>query len=519
LANVLSGCYTRGRMQSPSLILAHDLGTTGNKASLFNAQGRLVSSVFAGYSTAYPQPNWVEQEPEEWWRAVVVATQQLLAQSGADPASIAAISFSGQMMGCVPLGADGRPLRSCIIWADQRAQAQANAMAERCDANEVYRVTGHRTSPAYSAPKILWLREHQPEIYRDAICFLQPKDYIIFKFTGELVTDYSDASGTLLFDLSTRRWHQAFLDALDLPAHKLPTPHPSTTIAGKVSVDAAAVTGLKAGTPVVIGGGDGACAGVGAGVVEPGSAYCYIGSSSWISVSSVAPVIDPQARTFTFHHLHPERYCPMGTMQAAGGAREWAWALLRNESMDMDAFDDLDSAAAQVPPGASGVIFLPYLMGERSPYWDPLARAAWLGMAMPTGKAELARAVLEGVALNLRLIAEALRAQVSGIDRVRLIGGGSRSPLWRQILANCLRLPVQTLALKSEATAWGAAVAGGVGVGLYGWEIAAQQAQVVETVEPDPAELPLYDELAAIYADSYAALAPIYQRLHEFSHR
>jgi xylulokinase len=498
-------------------ILAHDLGTTGNKASLFDARGVLVSSALSAYPTDYPHPNWAEQDPEDWWRAVRVATRQLLAQSGVDPRAIAAVSLCGQMMGCVALGEDGNPLRSCIIWADQRAQAEADAVAAACGEAEVYRIAGHRTSPAYSAPKILWLRAHQPEFYGRAVCFLQPKDFVIFRLTGARVTDYSDASGTLLFDLHTRTWHAPFLRALDLPVEKLPTPVASTTTVGTVTPAAAAATGLMAGTPVIVGGGDGACAGVGAGVVSPGSAYCSIGTSAWISISSDAPVIDPAARTVTFHHLHPTRYCPMGTMQAAGGAREWAWSLLRNQGLDLDATEDLDAAAAQVPPGAGGVLFLPYLLGERSPHWNPLARAAWLGMAMPTGKAELARAVLEGVALNLRLVLDTLRSQVPGIGAIRLIGGGSRSPLWRQILADCWRAPVQTLALKTEATAWGAAVAGGVGAGIYTWEIAAQQARVVETIDPDPAHLAFYDDLAAIYLDSYTALAPIYRRLAELN--
>lgn len=500
-------------------ILAHDLGTTGNKASLFDAHGVLVSSALAAYPTRYPQPNWAEQEPEDWWRAVIAATRQLLTQSGIDAGQIAAVTLCGQMMGCVALGADGNPLRSCIIWADQRAQAEADQIAAACGATEVYRVTGHRPSPAYSAPKILWLRAHQPDLYARAVCFLQPKDFVIYRLTGARVTDYSDASGTLLFDLHTRTWHEPFLRSLDLPIEKLPTPHASTTTVGTVTPAAAEATGLAAGTRVIVGGGDGACAGVGAGVVTPGSAYCYIGTSAWISISSDAPVIDPAARTVTFHHLHPTRYCPMGTMQAAGGAREWAWTHLRSQGVDPDALEDLDQAAAQVPPGAGGVIFLPYLLGERSPHWNPLARAAWLGMAMSTGKAELARAVLEGVALNLRLILDTLRSQVQGIDAIRLIGGGSRSPLWRQILADCWRAPVQTLALKTEATAWGAAVAGGVGAGIYTWEIAAHQAQVIETVEPNPAFVPIYDELAEIYADSYAALSPIYDRLGQMNRR
>ncbi|HXF63496.1 MAG TPA: xylulokinase, partial [Caldilineaceae bacterium] len=462
------------------MILAHDLGTSGNKASLFDAQGRLLGSAFAGYDTAYPHPTWAEQDPEAWWAAVGQTTRRLLAETGVAPEAITAVSFSGQMMGCVAVGEDGRALRTCIIWADQRAQAQAEALAQACGADEVYRRTGHRVSPAYTGPKILWLRDCQPEVYRAAVCFLQPKDYVVYRLTGALATDYSDASGTLLFDLVARAWHQPFLDALELPRERLPIPYPSATVVGAVTGAAAAETGLAPGTPVVIGGGDGACAGVGAGVVEPGDAYCSLGTSSWISVSSAAPVLDPQQRTFTFHHLHPARYCPMGTMQTAGGARAWAWKVLQADGLS------LDEAAARIEPGAGGVLFLPYLLGERSPHWDPQARAAWLGMAMPTERAALARAVLEGVALNLRLILDALRDQITGIHAIRLIGGGSHSPLWPQVLADCLGVPVQTLALKSEATAWGAAVAGGVAVGLYDWTTARQQAQINETIDPDP---------------------------------
>ncbi len=504
-------------MEHSTLILAHDLGTTGNKASLFAADGALVGSVLAEYPTVYPHPNWAEQQPDDWWDAVCLATRRLLERHDVDPAAIAAVSFSGQMMGCVPLGADGAALRPCIIWADQRAQAQAQYIAERCGSDAVYHRCGHRVSPAYSAPKMLWVREHEPAIYQAARCFLQPKDYIVYRLTGELATDYSDASGTLLFDLTTHTWHAPFLDALEIDPDRLPTPVASTTVVGEVTPEAAAATGLCAGTPVVIGGGDGACAGVGAGVIDPGQAYCNIGTSAWISISSDSPIIDPAQRTFTFCHLHPERYNPMGTMQAAGGARDWAWGLLHQSGIDLDAADDLDKAAAQVPPGAGGVLFLPYLMGERSPYWDPHARAAWLGMAMPTGKRELARAVLEGVALNLRLILVALADQVSGIERIRLIGGGSRSHLWQQILADCFALPVDTLALKSEATAWGAAVAGGVGVGLYTWETASQQAQVIASTDPIPDHVAIYAELAELHQESYAALSPIYARLRRFA--
>ena len=501
-------------MPIQSYILAHDLGTTGNKATLFDADGNLVDSAFAGYPTSYPHPNWAEQEPADWWRAVCATSQEILSKAHIDASMIAAVGFSGQMMGCVAVGAHGQPLRSCIIWADQRAQKQAAHMAAVCGGDEIYRRAGHRASPAYSAPKILWVRDEQPEIYREAVCFLQPKDYVVYRLTGRFATDYSDASGTLLFDLVERRWIESFLASLELPVDRLPALYPSNAVVGAITALAAAECGLAVGTPVVIGGGDGSCAGIGAGVIEPGDAYCNIGSSAWISVASIAPVPDPQQRTITFHHVHPQRYCPMGTMQAAGGARDWAWKVLDGEGRGASG-EVLDAAAANVPAGAGGLIFLPHLMGERSPYWNPLARGAYVGLAMPHGKPEMARAALEGVAFNLRLILDCLRAQVSGIEAMRFIGGGSKSPLWRQILADVFQLPIHVLALQGDATSWGAAVAAGVAVGVYDWEIAAARSQVSTVVEPNPAQASLYDELLAMFVESYVALEPIFARLEK----
>jgi len=494
-------------MAEKRLILAHDLGTTGNKASLFDADGALLGSAFAGYDTDYPQPNWAEQNPDDWWQAVCNTTRQLLAETGADPHAIAAIGFSGQMMGCVPIDAADHPLRSCIIWADTRAQAQAQRLAELCGSSRIYRTVGHPASPAYSAPKILWVRDEQPEIYERAVCFLQPKDYLVLRLTGSLATDYSDASGTLLFDLETRSWDSDFLAALDLPIERLPVLHASIDVVGEVTRDAAAATGLAVGTPVVIGGGDGSCAGVGAGVIEPGDAYCSLGSSAWISVASSAPIPDPKERTITFHHVHPERYAPMGTMLAAGGARQWAWELLAQEGVD------LDTAVAETERGAGGLVFLPYLLGERSPYWNPLARGTFVGLSMSHTRPQMARAALEGVALHLRLILDALSEQVPGIETMRVIGGGTRSPLWRQILADSFSMPVHTLDLQAGATSWGAAVVAGVGVGLYDWSIANERIRVIDVTEPNADDMAFYDELAGVFADTYSALEPIYERL------
>ncbi|MCB0046719.1 MAG: xylulokinase [Caldilineaceae bacterium] len=488
-------------------ILAHDLGTTGNKAALFDEAGRQVGSAFAGYPTAYPHPNWAEQEPDDWWQAVCVTTRQLLAETGVAPSAIAAVGFSGQMMGCVALGADGAPLRSCIIWADQRAQEEGAFLVERCGEDAIYNTCGHLPSPAYSAPKILWLRNHQPEIYAQAVCFLQPKDYIAYRLTGNLVTDYSDASGTLLFNLATRDWEADFLARLDIPVEKLPALHPSNAVVGQVTATAADATGLAPGTPVVIGAGDGSAAGVGAGVIDAGDAYCNIGSSAWVSIAADAPLPDPLHRTITFHHAHPERYAPMGVMQAAGGARQWTWNLLAQDALDLDA------AAAAVAPGSDNLLFLPYFIGERSPYWNPLARGALVGLTMNHGKAEIARATLEGVAFNLGLIVNALREQAPAMRAMRFIGGGSRGPLWRQILADIFQMPVQTLALQGDATSWGAAVTAGVGVGLYDWSIATESAAIIAAAEPNPATMARYAELLDLYAATYRALEPIYARL------
>jgi xylulokinase len=492
--------------QAMPFILSHDLGTTGNKAILFDGEGSLVASHLASYLVSYPQANWAEQNPDDWWRAVCLATHALLAEAHITPREIAAVTFSGQMMGSVPIDKSGTPLRSAIIWADQRAVAEADTISNQCGLDIVYQRTGHRISPAYVAAKILWIKHHQPDIYQRTHKFLCAKDYIAFKLTGQTATDYSDASGSNVFDLVQRVWSQDLLSAIGLNSDTLPEVHASTDVIGDVTHEAADVTGLAAGTPVVIGGGDGACAAVGAGVIAPGDAYCYIGSSSWISFASDAPVFDPEMRTFTFHHLHPQLFAPMGTMQAAGGARDWLLRQIGEISED---------EIGQVAPGANGLLFLPYLLGERSPWWNPKARGAYVGLTMSHSRAEMTRAVLEGVAFNLRMILDALESQGASIPAIRLIGGGAQSLLWQRILANMFARPIQILELVTEATSWGAAVAGGVGVGLYDWGIAREKARVALTVEPDPVTIARYADIYPLFQDTYRGLEPIYARISE----
>ena len=335
-------------MPQKHFILAHDLGTTGNKATLFDTDGTVVASTFADYKTDYPQPNWAEQNPDDWQKAVFASTQHLLTASKVSAEQIAVDSFSGHMQGALVVDEDGTPLRSAIIWADQRATAQAEFIRRACGETEVYRLTGNRVSAAYTAAKVLWIKDNQPDLYRRIYKVLQPKDYAAFLLTGVLATDYSDASLTQLLDINNRCWATDMFDQLGLSFDLLPDLHPSATVIGEVMPEVASTTGLRSGTPVVIGGGDGACATVGAGSVSEGDVYNYIGSSSWLALSTKQPVLDPQQRTFNFIHLDPNFYCPLGTMQAAGGSFDWLERLLRDQGQTESQYQVLNEAVRQV---------------------------------------------------------------------------------------------------------------------------------------------------------------------------
>ncbi len=505
-------------MTRQTCILAHDLGTTGNKATLIGADGKPLAAAFVSYATAYPHPNWAEQNAADWERAIIVCTRRLLAESGIEPQQIAAVSFSGHMQGALVVDSAGNPLRPAIIWADQRAAPQAEAMAQAyaSDTSAIYRRTGHRISPAYTAAKVMWIRDNQPDIYRDIGVVLQAKDYAAFLLTGVFATDYSDASGTQVFDLEKREWSDDLMRAFDIRSGIFPQACPSTQVIGHVTSQAASATGLLAGTPVVIGGGDGACATVGAAVIRAGDAYTYIGSSSWLALSTRAPMFDTEQRIVNFAALDPDLYFSLGNMQAAGGAFDWIERVLRDAGVSEAGHSALDALAAGTPPGAGGVLCLPYLLGERSPHWNPRARAAFVGLAMSHGRAEMVRAVLEGVAFNMRWIMDVLRNLTGpdGVASMRVIGGGMRSALWRQIFADVYGLPLSRPHLDLAATSLGAAIAGGIGVGLF------PDFNVVETLIPiEPAERPdpvnnaRYEKLYPLFQRTYAALKPVFDEL------
>ena len=503
-------------------VLAHDLGTTGNKATLYDREGALVGSAFSGYDTEYAHPRWAEQSPDDWWDAVCASSHGLFRTTGVASDDVACIVFSGQMMGCVPVDARARPLRKAIIWADQRAVDEERWVAERIDAEQVYRATGHRLSASYSLCKILWLRQNDPEVYRSARAFVHAKDAVVARMTGVIATDLSDASGMNLLDLERGTWSESILQAVELDPARLPTLYRATDVVGEVLPGVADALGVAAGTPVVIGGGDGPCAAAGAGVVSEGTAYNYVGSSSWIALASRAPIYDPGLRTFTFAHVVPDMYMPTGTMQAAGASYQWARDQLCPAEVQaagrlgLSPYDLMNVEAEGSPPGAKGLLFLPYLMGERSPRWNPRARAAFVGLTIRHTRADMVRAVLEGVTLNLRVILDAFLQQGTQIESMRLIGGGARGRLWNRIMADIYGVPVARLAILEEATSMGAALTGGVGVGLYpDFSLSESMNPIVEVIAPDPRAQAIYDRYYSVFEATYEALAPVYDLLTE----
>jgi len=493
------------------MIIAHDLGTTGDKASLHEDGGRLVAAVTERYGTRFAAGGVAEQDPADWVRAVAAATRRLLAETGTAPDAVRAVSFSGQMMGAVLLDAAFRPVRPALIWADHRSTRQADRLNEALGAGDAYRLLGHRVHPTYSLAKILWVRDHEPDVFARVAHVCLAKDYAVHWLTGRLVTDPSDASSTNAYDQRAGTWSDRVLSAADLDPALFPEIVPATTVAGELSAERAAETGLRPGTPVVLGGGDGPLAALGAGIIDPSDgAYAYLGSSSWISLSAAGPLHDPAMRTMTFDHVVPGRYVPTATMQAGGASLEWAADVLRPEAGERR-FEELTAEAADAD--TTGLYFLPHLLGERSPYWNAAARGVFLGLARHHGRAEMARAVLEGVAFNLLTCVLAFREAGHPVDRVDAIGGGAASDLWLRILADAWGATVRRRTVEEEANSLGAAITGAVGAGLVpGFEVARDLSEVTAEFEPDPARHAAYRERHASFLDAYRRLEPWFER-------
>jgi xylulokinase len=500
-------------------LLAHDVGTTGNKATLFDAEGRLVAAAAAPYATRYPRPGWAEQNPEEWWRAVCASTRRLVAQNPEAPARIAAVGFSAMMNGCVPVTDEGRVVRPALIHADIRSRAQCERIAGEIGAQRAYEISGNRLAPYFTLGKLAWLAENEPKSLRAARWCLQAKDFLAGRLTGVFgLTDPSDASLTGLCDIRRCRWSEELVEAGRFDARLLPDIVPSTTVVGRVTAEAAAKTGLRAGTPVVLGGGDGAGATVGAGALSPGEAYHYLGGTSWIATVAPEYTPDPQARVSTLCSLVPGQYVNYGTVQSAGSSIEWFLQTVGVGQSAADRYMAMEALAAGSPPGARGLFFLPYLQGERAPIWNTDARGVFFGLSSAHTRADLARAVYEGVAFALGGILDIFGELGLAPEQVRVLGGGMRCALWRQVFAAVYARPLLVMERLSEATACGAAVAAGVGVGvLQDWEAGRLFAPAAQTETPDRRWAVLYARAKPFFGSLYPALAERFSALADLA--
>jgi len=483
-------------------LLAHDLGTSGDKATLFSTDGELIASSLSSYDTHYFNSNWAEQNAEDWWNAFCASTSSLIRKSGIDPQDISGISFSGQMMGCLCVDRAGDPLRPAIIWADMRAREEAAGIAAKISLFDYYKVCGHRISQSYGLYKFMWIQKNEPEIYEQTYKTLNAKDFIVLKLTGTFCTDHSDANGCGFFDLTTLDWSVELLSHTDIDRNKLPDVHPSTFIAGTVTDEASEKTGLAKGTPVIIGAGDGVASNVGAGSITPGKTFCCLGTSAWITTTAEEPLIDPQMRTVTWAHMIPGLYAPNGTMQYAGGSLSW----LKHTLFPDISYDDINTEAAKSSPGSGGLTFLPYLIGERAPRWDDDAKGCFIGLTPQTSKGDLIRSVLEGVACNLGIILDVLRGSID-VNELTLLGGGAKSSLWQQIMADIYDARILVPAVLEEAGSMGAAVCAGVGTGVYKDFSAVDRFLKISSVrEPGPDVKQLYKEVKERFDRYYSAL-------------
>jgi xylulokinase len=496
-------------MEDP-LILAHDIGTSGVKSSVVSPDGTIIASAGSSHHTFCPAPTRMEQDPAEWWHGACRNTRAITTEHPDVRDRIVAIGLSGHMIGCIPVDASGTVLHNCLIHSDCRADTQCRFVAEHIGAEEIYRRSGNILDPRSTLCKILWIKDSHPEIYRRTAKFLQSKDYFVFRLTGNLdSTDFSDASHAQLLDLHTRAYNTGMLRELGIDTAKLPAVHRSTDVVGSLSPQGAEGLGLPHGIPVVAGGGDGACANAGAGVAAPGSAYCCVGSTAWIACISSDPVIDRRQRLFNIIALDGKNCGVFGTIQSAGSSLQYIMDLLGETD-----FSTFEKSVRTIAPGSEGLIYLPYLQGERSPIFDPKARGVYFGIQPHHGRAHFLRATIEGAAYALCSVLAVMRENAP-ISELRIIGGGARSACWRDILANTCDVTLKTLhASPEDATSLGAALAAGVGVGLYP-DLAAATAGLAVKAEyrPDPAQTHVYSKYFPIYASLYPNLQQAYADL------
>lgn len=494
-------------------LLGIDIGTSGTKTLLVDTTGKKIASATEEYPLYTPHPQWAEQNPADWWQATVKGIQRVLAAAKINPADIAGIGLSGQMHGSVFLDADNQVIRPALLWCDQRTVEQCAWITERAGEQVVFSETLNPVLTGFTAPKIVWLQQKEPQAWARVKKILLPKDYIRFMLTGEFATEVSDASGTALLNVPKRQWSEAMMAACNVTADMLPKVYESPEVSGRISAQVSSQTGLTDGTPVVGGGGDQAAGAVGNGIVEEGIASCSIGTSGVLFAHMEKPYTDKLLRTHTFCAAVPGEWHVMGVQLSSGGSLRWYRDTFANSEagvakiMGVDTYDVLKFEGITAPAGCEGLIFLPYLTGERCPYPDPYARGVFFGLTLRHTKAHMVRSVMEGVAYGLRDSLEIFREMGVNPTQIRLSGGGAKSDFWRQIQADIYGSECVTINI-DEGPAFGVALLAGVGTGIYPsvQSACAQTISVVQRTEPLACNVPVYNRYYPIFRKLYVDL-------------
>lgn len=491
--------------------LGIDIGTGGSRALLVDERG----AVRAGYTAPHEdmrmeRPLWAEQRPENWWDAAVLAIRGVLAAAGAAGSDIQGIGLSGQMHGLVILDAAHAVIRPSLIWCDQRSQSQVDAVNAKVGREKVLEFIANPVLTGFTLPKLLWVRDNEPQHFDRVRKMLLPKDYVRFRLTGGFASEVSDASGTAVFDVVRRRWSFEMMDALGLDRAILPTCHESSDVTGRITPLVAELTGLRAGTPVVGGAGDQASSAVGNGIVEEGIVSCTLGTSGVVFAHMEKVAYDPAGRVHTFCHAVRDKWHVMGVTQGAGLSLQW----LRNQLAPGTAYDALTAEAAKSPAGAQGLFWLPYLMGERTPHLDATARGGWIGLTNSHTRADLVRALIEGVSYSQRDCLDIIEELGVTVNSVRASGGGAQSPFWRRLLANILNKRVVTLETQ-EGSAYGAALLALAGTGAYASvpEVCRVAIRETDSISAESNDAAFYERGHQVYQALYPALKPIYSRI------
>lgn len=503
-------------------LIGVDIGTSGTKTILIDETGRVLARALQEYPLYSPKPQWSEQEPADWWNAVCATISRVLQISGVAKDEIRGVGLSGQMHGSVFLDESNEVIRPALLWNDQRTQAECDWITETVGKAKIVDLLSNPVLTGFTAGKIIWVRNHEPHHYARIKKVLLPKDYIRFKLTNEFATEVSDASGTALFNVTKRNWADEVLDAIGIPKSWMPTCYESPEISGRISETAASVTGLLPGTPVVGGGGDQAAGAVGNGIVETGIVSSTVGTSGVVFAFSDSPIVDPQLRLHTFCHAVPGKWHLMGVMLSAGGSLQWYRdTFCQSEkavasSLQCDPYELICAEADRAPVGCEGLIFLPYLTGERAPYPDPNARGVLFGLTRRVDKSYVARSILEGVAYGLYDSFEIMQSMNLPMTQVRASGGGARSKIWRQIQADITGQPHVTINV-DEGPALGVALLAGVGTGVYDSVEAAcnNVIAVNDTTPPNPANKQRYSSYHKVYQNLYAQLKDSFNTVAE----